>query len=349
MNVKPESFDLPGGMGKIYVSGAVTAIGFAEDDRIPGDRPAQADISNAQVFVQKVDGEVQFFAQAGEYSLPSLGAGYLTGANATNLYGPLPQAFLKIVPDASFSIEAGKLPTLIGAEYTFTYENMNIFRGLLWNQETAISRGIQANYTAGPVALAVQWSDGFYSNRYNWLAGSAAWTINSSNTLALIVSGNLGVTDYSASAAVPFVQNNDQQLDNLIYTYTSGPVLAQGYIQYSNTSKNGKLGFGQSASQTGEGVLVNYAVPNTSYNLSTRVEYNSSTGSVKGGAPNVMYGPGSDAWSFTFTPSWQSGVFFTRAEVSYVSASKTTKGFVFGPNGTQTSQTRFAIETGILF
>jgi len=30
---------------------------------------------------------------------------------------------------------AAKLPTLIGAEYTFTFENMNIERGLLWNQE----------------------------------------------------------------------------------------------------------------------------------------------------------------------------------------------------------------------
>src|SRR5271170_3043072 len=115
VNVTPESFMLPDGMGKIYVSGAVTAIGFTEDSKIPGDRSAQADMSNAQIFVQKVDGECQFFAQAGEYSLPSLGAGYLTGAHATDLYGPLPQAFLKIVPNAAFSIEVGKLPTLIGA------------------------------------------------------------------------------------------------------------------------------------------------------------------------------------------------------------------------------------------
>jgi hypothetical protein len=349
VNVTPESFNLPNGMGKIYVSGAVSAIGFTEDSKIPGDRSAQADISNAQVFVQKVDGETQFFIQAGEYSLPSLGAGYLTGANATNLYGPLPQAFLKIAPNSNFSIEAGKLPTLIGAEYTFTYENMNIFRGLLWNQETAISRGLQVNYTAGPVALSAQWSDGFYSNRFNWLAGSAAWTINSSNTLALVISGNLGITDYASTAATPFVQNNDQQLDNLIYSYTSGAWIAQAYIQYSDTSKDGKLGFAKSASQTGEGILVNYAVPNTSYNVSGRFEYNSTTGSATDGAPNVMYGAGSDAWSFTLTPSWQSGVFFTRAEISFVGASKTTKGDVFGPNGTSTSQTRFAIETGILF
>jgi hypothetical protein len=238
---------------------------------------------------------------------------------------------------------------LIGAEYTFTYENMNIFRGLLWNQETAISRGLQVNYTQGPVAMSLQWSDGFYSSRYNWLAGSAAWTINSSNTLALVISGNLGITDYAASAAVPFVQNNDQQLDNLIYSYTAGQWTAQAYVQYADTSKDGKLGFAKSASQTGFGILANYAIPNTSYNLSGRVEEISTTGTATDGAPNVLYGPGSSAWSFTITPSWQSGVFFGRAEASLVTASKTVHGSAFGPNGADTYQARFAIETGILF
>jgi hypothetical protein len=349
VNVTPESFMLPSGMGKVYVSGAVTGLYFSETNRIPGDRGSQVDLSNAQVFIQKVDGDFQFFLQAGEYSLPSLGAGYLTGPNATNLYGPLPQGFIKYAPTGSFSIEAGKLPTLIGAEYTFTYENMDIFRGLLWNQETAISRGIQANYTAGPVAMSLQWSDGFYSSRYNWLAGSAAWTINSSNTLAVIISGNLGVTDYSPGLATPFVQNNDQQLDNLIYTFTSGQWLAQGYFQYADTSKNGALGFGKSASQTGFGLLVNYAVPNTSYNISGRFEEISTTGTPADGAPNVLYGPGSSAVSFTLTPSWQSGVFFARGELSVVSASKVVHGLGLGPSGANTDQIRVAIETGILF
>jgi hypothetical protein len=348
VNVTPASFTLPGGLGKIYVSGAVTALAFTEANVAPGDKDATADISNAQVFIQKVDGDWQFFLQAGEYSLPSLGTPYLTGANATNLYGPLPQAFLKYA-GSNWSVEVGKLPTLIGAEYTFTYENMDIFRGLLWNQETAISRGLQVNYTSGPVAMSVQWSDGFYSSRYNWIEASAAWTINSSNSLAVVLGGNLGVTDYAETAAVAYVQNNDQDLDNLIYTYTSGQWLAQAYFQYANTSKNGKLGFGESASQTGFGLLVNYAVPNTSYNISGRVEEISTTGTVAGGAPNVLYGPGSDAWSFTLTPSWQSGIFFARGEGSIVDASSTTHGLALGPNGTNTFQFRAAFEAGILF
>src|ERR1022692_2500846 len=168
VNLKPESFDIPD-FGKIYVSGAVTGLALTEDYAFPGDRKELADVSNAQVFIQKVDGVFQFFIQAGVYSLPALGAPYLTAGNATNdFYGPLPQAFIKIAPNSSFSIEAGKLPTLMGAEYTFTFENMNIERGLLWNQENAVNRGVQANYTAGPVAFSASWNDGFYSNRFNW-------------------------------------------------------------------------------------------------------------------------------------------------------------------------------------
>ncbi|HEY5078706.1 MAG TPA: outer membrane beta-barrel protein [Opitutaceae bacterium] len=348
VNVKPESFDIPD-FGKIYVSGALTGLAFAENNPYPGDRKYLADVSNAQIFVQKVDGAFQFFLQGGVYSLPSLGAGYLTAGTATtDLYGPLPQAFAKIV-SGNFSIEAGKLPTLVGAEYTFTFENMNIFRGLLWNQETAVSRGIQANYTAGPVALSVSWNDGFYSDRFNWLSGSAAWTISSSSTLALVVAGNLGTTDYSNSLATPLVQNNDQQLDNLIYSYINGPVILQAYVQYAEAKANAYLGYTHSGSTTGWGVLANYAVPNTSVNLSGRVEYITSSGSLTDGSPNLLYGPGSNAWSFTFTPSYQSGVLFTRAEASIVQTGNATDGLDLGPSLTNHYQFRFAVEAGILF
>ena len=333
VNVKPLSFDIPD-FGKIYVSGALTGLAFTENNLFPGDRNSQADVDNAQIFVQKVDGAFQFFVQGGVYSLPSLGAGYLTSGNATSdLYGPLPMAFVKFV-SGNFSIQAGKLPTLIGAEYAFTYENMNISRGLLWNQEPLISRGVQANYTAGPVALSVSWNDGFYSNRFNWLSGSAAtWTINSSNTLAVVISGNLGTTDYSKGLADPIVQNNDTSLDNLIYSYTAGAWMLQGYVQYAEAPANPMLGYWNSGSTTGWGALANYAVPNTSINLSGRVEYISSSGSPTDGSPNLLYGPGSNAWSFTFTPSYQNGPLFTRGEISYVQAGGIENGDAFGPHG----------------
>ncbi len=138
---------------------------------VPGNRAWQADLSNGQLFVQKTDGLFQFYAQGGAYSIASLGAPYISTAQATigsntpfgNLWGWFPQGFVKIVPTDNFSIEGGKLPTLIGAEYTFSFQNINIERGLLWNQEPAVSKGGQANYTIGPVALSLSFTDGFDS------------------------------------------------------------------------------------------------------------------------------------------------------------------------------------------
>ena len=260
VNLKPESFDVPD-FGKIYVSGAVTAIALADTPSATGEKGVYGDLSNAQVFVQKVDGAFQFFLDAGTYSFPTVGVTYLSSGNTNSAtFGALPVGFVKYV-NGNFSIEAGKLPTLIGAEYGFTYENMNISRGLLWNQEPLISRGVQANYTAGPVAFNVSWNDGFYSDRFNWLTGAATWTINSSNTLEIVGGGNLGTTDYGTSAT-PEILNNDKDIYNLIYSYTSGAWTAQAYFQYADSGNATGIGV-KSTSTTGGGVLVNYAVPNT--------------------------------------------------------------------------------------
>ncbi len=62
------------------------------------------------------------------------------------LFGDALVAYAKIAPFDNVSISAGKLPTLIGDEYTFTFQNMKFQRGLLWNQEPAISDGVQVNY-----------------------------------------------------------------------------------------------------------------------------------------------------------------------------------------------------------
>ncbi len=82
--------------------------------------------------IQKTDGVLQYHVQIGAYTLPSLGSLYIpvTETNG-DLFGPVPQAYIKIQPTSNFSIEGGKLPTLIGAEYTFSFENMNVERGLL--------------------------------------------------------------------------------------------------------------------------------------------------------------------------------------------------------------------------
>ncbi|WP_353506543.1 outer membrane beta-barrel protein [Polynucleobacter sp. TUM22923] len=63
----------------------------------------------------------------------------------------------------------------------------------------------------------------------------------------------------------------------------------------------------------------------------------------------MLYGAGSSAWSFTFTPTYQINQYFVRVEASYVKASNTTGGLAFGYSGNNNSQARAMMEVGILY
>jgi hypothetical protein len=355
-NAKPNTYDA-GPLGNVYITGVVSGFAQWQDNVVPGDRGNQADVSNAQIFINKPTGLVQYFIQAGSYSLPDIGTPYIRAGKATNgFYEPFSQGYIKLAPNDNFSIMAGKLPTLIGAEYTFSFENMNIERGLLWNQENAVNRGVQANYAVGPVALSASWNDGLYSNVYSWAWLSATWTIDKTNTLALIGGGNTKRTTV-ATLATPVYLNNEQ-IYNVIYTHTSGPWTLQPYLQYTHVPVIPEIGSYHDASTFGVALLANYTFDATSnvgglslsgFSSPFRIEYISSTGSVANGAPSLMYGPGSKAWSITVTPTYQLNSFFARAEFSYVGAKDTTPGFAFGSDGNAKSQTRALLEVGIIF
>src|SRR5260370_1353328 len=172
--------------------------------------------------------------------------------------GPFPQGYVKLVK-GNFNVEVGALPTLIGAEYTFSFENMNIERGLLWNQENAVNRGIQLNETYKKLTVAFSWNDGFYSNRYSWLSGSLTYAINSSNTVSFVGMGNAGAYARvsSTSIATPTTLNNSQ-IYNLLYTYTHGPVTITPYYQYTVVKTNPNIGIFQGAHTNGGAILANY-------------------------------------------------------------------------------------------
>lgn len=350
-NPSPVSVDA-GPLGKVFVTGVVSGIGLWQDKPSPGDHGGVYDISNGQVFVQTTAGKIQFFVQAGTYSLPALGTPYIHSDVATRVfYGALPQAFVKLAPNDAFSIEAGKLPTLLGAESTFSFENMNIERGLLWNQENAVNRGVQANYAKGPWALAAYLNDGMYSNQLSWLTFSVTDTTSSRDSVSLVGGGNTIHTSTS-TVATPLFLNNEQIYD-LIYTHTQGPWIVQPYLQYSYVPRIPSIGATHSASTSGAALIASYAFgPHSKLagvTLPFRVEYITSTGSVANGAPNLLYGPGSNAWSATLTPTYQRKSFFARAEISFVGTGNTTAGSVFGSAGNGKNQTRMLFETGVMF
>ena len=340
----PAIFDA-GPFGKVAANGILSGMGLWQSNHIPGDDSTQAALSNGQVFLQRTDGWFQFYLQAGAYNIPALGVSFLaTDKTLTDLYGPLPVGFLKLAPGKNTSILIGALPTLMGAESTFTFQNMNIERGLLWNQENAVNRGIQVNQTMGKFTASLSWNDGFYSNRYSWLSGSLTYA-NGPHSLAFEGMGNLGQTAYQ-TVATP-VQNNGSMYA-VIYTYTKGSWIVQPYFQYTDVPANQKIGVVKGASTRGGALLVSHTFKH-GFSLAGRGEYISSTGSAAEQAVNLMYGPGSAGWSATLTPTFQYGGFFFRGDLSFVRASSSTPGYAFGPTGTNPNQPRAVAEIGFIF
>jgi hypothetical protein len=343
-NLPPAIFDA-GPFGKLSVNGFLSGIAVGQSNHVPGDNIFQADLSNAQVFIQKTDGWFQFYVQAGAYNIPDLGVPNLkTSKTLSAFWGPVPVAYAKFQAGKNTSIEIGSLPTLIGAEYTFTFENMNVERGLLWNQENAINRGIQLNQTMGKFTASFSWNDGFYSNRYTWLSGSLAYT-NGPHALSFVAGGNYGKTGYETFATP--VQNNST-IYNVIYTYSKGAWILQPYYQHTDVPTNLAIGIVKGASTDGGAVLVSRAFSH-GFALPLRVEYITSSGTAAQNAVNLMFGSGSSGTSVTVTPTFQYGGFFFRTDLAWVHASDYTPGDVFGPKGLNDNQFRAAAEMGFVF
>lgn len=342
-------YEIPAGpFGKIEVTGILSGMGLFGNNpqTFLGDGEGHVDVSNASIFIQKTSGWFQFFLQGGAYNFPVVGVPFAkTGPTTTNTFGPFPVGYAKLVK-GGFNVEIGALPTLIGDEYVFTFQNMNIQRGLLWNQEPVISRGIQLNEAYKKLTLSFSWNDGLYSDRYTSLSGLLAYAINGSNTLTFAAGGNAGA--YGKNSGATFVFQNNQQVYNLIYTFIKGPVTISPYYQYTVVKSNNAI-YGTGAHTNGGALLANYNFKH-GFSLSGRGEYIKQSGSPVTGEANLLgYGAGSGAFSFTATPTWVKDAFFIRGDIAFVHTTNLVPGDGFGTQGNNANQVKGAIEAGFMF
>ncbi len=344
----PHTFNA-GPFGTVAITGILSGMGLVQNNWIPGDKSTHWDVSNAQIFLQKTSGWFQFYLQGGAYNLPDLGVPFIKTTDALpDFYGPFPQGYVKLVK-GNFNVEVGALPTEIGGEYTFSFENMNIERGILWNQENAVNRGIQLSDTFKKLSLSVTWNDGFYSNVYNWIWGTASYAFNSSNTLSFVGGGNAGQTATTNNPFATPTALNNESIYNVIYIYSHESWMIEPYFQYTHVPAKPGIGIPEGAHTTGGALLLNYNFKH-GISLAARPEYIVSSGSATDPlALNLIYGPGSKAFAFTVTPAYQKGGFFLRADVAVVHATSITPGLAFGPLGLNANQTRGVVEAGFMF
>lgn len=342
--------------GAWQFNAALTGLGAAQSNATDTNPRNYGDISNAQIVVAKPSGPLQFFAVTGLYSIPDLSTSYLRAATQTRQsWGVLPVAYASIVPNDNWSLYVGKLFALGGAEGTFSYENINIQRGLLWSQTNSISQGAQLNFQSDAWSTSLAWTDGADSGKYNWLGASVGYKLSPQTTVTAVWNASLSGNP-ADSARTPLLQNNSQ-ITNLLFAYKGEHWGLTPYLQYSVVPARPSIGINGVSSTQGVGLLgtyrftplINGQPAKQNVSLPFRLEYMNTRGDSGTGTNNLLYGSNSAAWSATLTPTWQRGPFFARLEGSYVSALNYTPGAAFGTAGTMRGQTRAVLEAGILF
>lgn len=344
--------------GSLNVRGVTTGLFLNQTNPTAGNDFSYTNFTNAQIIIQNNEGPIRVFAQTGLYDVPVLGMPFTrTRDNTENSYGYLPQAYISIVPDNHWSLMIGKLPAIGGAEPTFTYQNSNIQRGLLWAQTNSVSRGVQLNFADGSISASLSLNDGAYSNVYNWIGGVLGIKATEKSTYLMSWTGSVSA-NASNSYATPLLQNNSQ-ISNLIYQYSGDYWTFMPYLQYTYIPQRSTVGINGSSGTFGSAILSTYHItpltdgvaPARHLSIATRVEYESSYGnSLANVAPNgVMYGPGSSAWSISITPTLQIDNFFARTEFAYVKALNMQSGSGFGSTGSINNQARVVIEIGLLY
>ncbi len=346
-----------GNFGEWTANAAVSGFGLIQSNPDPSNNQRTADLSNALVIIEQGKGQLRFFGQFGYYDILDIGQPIQRSNKQTiNSFGVVPQAYISFVPSKEWSISIGKLSALGGYESTFSYQNLNIERGALWSQTSSFSKGIQVDYSQGQFSASLAWTDGFSSNQLNWLGSHLSYQLDPSQKVGIVWTGAISPNSYT-SQNTPLLKNNSQ-IFNLLYELELQNWSFTPYLQYTYVPENTSIGISQSAETYGFALLANYKFnvdidqANQRYqkvSLPLRVEYIQSSGKPGSNTPNLLYGPGSSAFTFTVTPTIQYQKYFARFELSLIRIYDLGPQFGFGNNQQNQSQYRGIFEIGMLY
>ena len=329
-----------------FSTGGRNAVG-ALDTATGVDRATRADLTNALITPTVNLGDFHASSTAGFYNLPAVGFALnpidQTGANTT-LFTPVPLYYLSYTPKGHFSFYVGKLPTELGQESMFTYQNFNIQRGFGWAVEPLVSRGIRAAYANGPWTVQLEYNDGYYGGgTSSAFEGSIAFAATGTQTFSLAI-----IDPRSDSPPNPTASVANKREEDLMYAGTFGKFVLTPYLLWVQSPAVTSLGYGNENAFAGS-LLGAYNL-SPRYSLGFRYESiknASSTTDANANADLIGYGPGSGATSVTLTPTFKAGLALLRFEWSSVDVTNLKPGLGFNASGTGTHQSRYALELGI--
>jgi hypothetical protein len=225
-----------------------------------------------------------------------------TGAGTALQYG-----WLTIMPTDGLSLQAGTLATNVGYEVVPSYNNANILRGLVWNQQPAYYNGVRATYSTGDMSVYAEASNDPYN------LGTT------SNGQAIGASAAMGAVNGSISY---FNYEDNKSIVDIIASSKIGSVEVAANIDYQMWADRIKNAMPSSADDNAYGIALYATMPmGANASLPVRVEYVSDGTSGLYGLGAV--GASNSAYTVTITPTYNfSDSTFVRAELAYVGTDK---------------------------
>ncbi len=326
-------------LGTVSLNGALTVYGIHTENRVGTDKKTRYDVGSAILNLSKSAEPWGFTILGGAYSTPVVGVGISKSSDYTDLFSPIPVAYFEISPSKGLSIQAGKLPTIIGYESAFTYQNNYIQRGLVWNMQPVINNGVRLIYSGELISFKAGINDGFYTLSTKHpkpaLEGSIGITPIKNTSLSL----NALIPDKNSRPNNTSAPANKREF-NLMFTSTIEKLSPGADIIYVEAPKDANAGVLEKAKASGLAFHTSYELE--PFKLSGRLEFVKDN-SDAGGIDLVGLGDGNEGWSLTLTPSYSRGPLFLRVDLSHVSAKDP-----FTNNGKK-FQTRVGLELGFIF
>ena len=372
----PTAITIDGGpLGSLALSGGVDGYGYYlgetnSNGNMPGtNKDIGANVANGLVELQKTSGVLQFTVEVGSNGgAVTLGTAPSQTTISNFSTGPLYAGYVTVAPTGSpFTVSVGQMGSLEGYESGVDWNNSNQLTTGIFYVENAQDRGVQLNYSQGPVSASVQLGDGYDTGVFNFLQALASYSYNANNSLSVFYAGNLGRTglnahtyagtgNYNTTSVGPSSSNFDNsQMIGAYYSYTNGNLNVVPEVQYQIAKADAQLNQTKATSNFGAAVFGDYSFANTPYSLGGWVEYFTSHTSSADSANGFYWfiAPDAEAVGFSATPTWQYKDLFARADVGYLyllnrtQANGTKTGF--GTNANDRGIFQSTLEAGLLF
>jgi hypothetical protein len=322
----PADVPIDGGpLGPMEINVGVDGLGFATTNTPQGDKIDGVQLDTALINASTTTGLIRGDVEVGQYTGLILGyepGGATPGGAGYSAFSPLFAGYVSIVPSSHIKFSAGQFGTPEGFESGQDWNNYSIYHSMIAYVEPGQSRGVNSVFSYGPVSGVVQFDDGYYSRRFNYLQWLVTYTFNPALNVTLNGGSHTSVTGPDVKGIGNLLYNNSSLYGGWV-TYSVGTFTVTPEVQYVYTNPirlyAPQVAITKPASNFTSAIFADYGFADSPYSLGGFVEYASETSAHKdhGAGDFFGYGPKTSLWGVAVTPTWQYKQLFARTDLAF--------------------------------